>query len=136
MDTTLDAAFHCVKACLPALKKNGGSIVNIGGMSAHIGSKHRAHVMTAKAALVGFSRALAHDLARRPHHRQLRGARRHRYRAAHDLAQARASPHPWHHHRRARQAGGRGGDGAISCRTRRALRHRADIHVNGGAYLG
>ena len=32
-------------------------------MSAHIGSKHRAHVMTAKAGLVGFSRALAHDLA-------------------------------------------------------------------------
>jgi len=63
MDTTLDSAFRCVKACLPALKKNGGSIINLGGMSAHIGSKHRAHVMTAKAALVGFSRALAHDLA-------------------------------------------------------------------------
>jgi 3-oxoacyl-[acyl-carrier protein] reductase len=63
MDVTLDGAFHCAKACLPALKKNGGAIVNIGGMSAHIGSKHRAHVMTAKMALVGFSRALAHDLA-------------------------------------------------------------------------
>src|SRR5215471_12907726 len=59
----LDGAFRCVHACLPALKKNGGSIINIGGMSAHIGSKDRAHVMTAKAALVGFSRALAHDLA-------------------------------------------------------------------------
>lgn len=64
MDVTLDGAFHCAKACLPALKKSGsGAIVNIGGMSAHIGSKHRAHVMTAKAGLVGFSRALAHDLA-------------------------------------------------------------------------
>ena len=52
-----------MKACLPALRKQGGTIINIGGMSAHIGSKHRAHVMTAKAALVGFSRALAHDLA-------------------------------------------------------------------------
>src|SRR5215472_14339288 len=59
----LDGTFHCVHACLPALRKNGGSIVNIGGMSAHIGSKDRAHVMTAKTALVGFSRALAHDLA-------------------------------------------------------------------------
>ena len=39
-----------------ALKKNGGSIVNIGGMSAHIGSKHRVHVKTAKAGLVGFTR--------------------------------------------------------------------------------
>ena len=64
MAVTLDGAFHCVQACLPALKKNGaGTIVNIGGMSAHTGSKHRAHVMTAKAGLIGFTRALAHDLA-------------------------------------------------------------------------
>jgi 3-oxoacyl-[acyl-carrier protein] reductase len=63
MNVVLDGAFRCVHACLPALKKNGGSIINIGGMSAHIGSKDRAHVIAAKAALVGFSRALAHDLA-------------------------------------------------------------------------
>jgi 3-oxoacyl-[acyl-carrier protein] reductase len=63
MDVTLDGAFHCVKACLPALKSNGGTIVNIGGMSAHIGSKHRAHVTAAKLGLVGFTRGLAHDLA-------------------------------------------------------------------------
>src|SRR5690348_2844654 len=63
MGVILDGSFRCVHACLPALKKNGGSIINIGGMSAHIGSKDRAHVITAKAALVGFSRALAHDLA-------------------------------------------------------------------------
>jgi 3-oxoacyl-[acyl-carrier protein] reductase len=64
MNAALDSAFHCVKACLPELRKNGGgTIINIGGMSAHIGSKHRAHVMTAKAGLVGFTRGLAHDLA-------------------------------------------------------------------------
>jgi 3-oxoacyl-[acyl-carrier protein] reductase len=64
MSVTLDSAFLCVKACLPAIQKSGGgTIINIGGMSAHIGSKHRAHVMTAKAGLVGFSRSLAHDLA-------------------------------------------------------------------------
>ena len=62
MDATLNSAFHGVHACLPAMKKNGGTIINIGGMSAHIGSKGRAHVMTAKAGVVGFSRALAHDL--------------------------------------------------------------------------
>src|SRR4051812_24706090 len=63
LDVTLDGAFHCVKACLPALKKNGGTIINIGGMSAHLGSKDRAHVTTAKLGIVGLTRGLAHDLA-------------------------------------------------------------------------
>jgi 3-oxoacyl-[acyl-carrier protein] reductase len=64
MNVTLDGAFHCVKACLPHLKKSGaGTIVNIGGLSAHTGAKDRAHVVTAKAGIVGFTRALAHDLA-------------------------------------------------------------------------
>ena len=64
MDVTLDGAFHTAKACLPALRKSGaGTIVNIGGLSAHTGAKNRAHVVTAKAGIVGFTRALAHDLA-------------------------------------------------------------------------
>jgi 3-oxoacyl-[acyl-carrier protein] reductase len=64
LDVTLDGAFHCAKACLPALRKSGaGSIVNIGGLSAHTGARDRAHVVTAKAGIIGFTRALAHDLA-------------------------------------------------------------------------
>jgi 3-oxoacyl-[acyl-carrier protein] reductase len=64
MDVTLDGAFHCTKACLPGLRQSGaGTIVNIGGLSAHTGAKDRAHVITAKAGIVGFTRALAHDLA-------------------------------------------------------------------------
>jgi 3-oxoacyl-[acyl-carrier protein] reductase len=64
LNVTLDGAFHCVKACLPALRKSGtGTIINIGGMSAHTGASNRAHVVTAKAGIVGFTRALAHDLA-------------------------------------------------------------------------
>src|SRR5882724_7047157 len=42
LDVTLDGTFHCVKACLPALRKSGGgTIVNIGGLSAHTGAKNR-----------------------------------------------------------------------------------------------
>jgi 3-oxoacyl-[acyl-carrier protein] reductase len=64
LGVTLDGAFHCAKACLPYLKASGaGAIVNIGGLSAHTGSKHRAHVTAAKLGLVGFTRGLAHDLA-------------------------------------------------------------------------
>jgi len=64
MNVTLDGAFHCVKACLAHLKKSGaGTVVNIGGLSAHTGARDRAHVVTAKAGIVGFTRALAHDLA-------------------------------------------------------------------------
>jgi 3-oxoacyl-[acyl-carrier protein] reductase len=60
----LDGAFNCVHACLPHLKRAGaGAIVNIGGLSAHTGAGRRAHVVSAKAGLVGFTRALAHELA-------------------------------------------------------------------------
>src|SRR6266700_4409631 len=64
LDVTLDGAFHCTKACLPGLRGSGaGTIVNIGGLSAHTGAANRAHVVTAKAGIIGFTRALAHDLA-------------------------------------------------------------------------
>jgi 3-oxoacyl-[acyl-carrier protein] reductase len=64
LDVTLDGAFHCTKACLAALRKSGaGTIVNVGGLSAHTGASSRAHVITAKAGIVGFTRALANDLA-------------------------------------------------------------------------
>jgi 3-oxoacyl-[acyl-carrier protein] reductase len=60
----LDGAFLMAKAALPALKKSdAGSIINIGGMTAHTGALNRAHVVTAKAGLAGLTRALAHDLA-------------------------------------------------------------------------
>ena len=60
----VDGAFHCSQAGLPLLRASGaGAIVNIGGMTAYTGAPMRAHVVTAKAALDGLTRALAHDLA-------------------------------------------------------------------------
>jgi 3-oxoacyl-[acyl-carrier protein] reductase len=61
----LDAAYLCSRAALPMLLASGrGAIVNMGGMSAHTGAKNRAHVVAAKTGLVGFTRGLAHDLAK------------------------------------------------------------------------
>ena len=60
----LDGAYLCSRAALPHLQRSGtASIVNIGGMSAHTGSPGRAHVVTAKAGLIGLTRALAHELS-------------------------------------------------------------------------
>jgi 3-oxoacyl-[acyl-carrier protein] reductase len=60
---TLDGAFHCTKACLPAMiKAGGGSIVTIGGMTALSGSKGRVHGSVGKHGLYGMTRALAREL--------------------------------------------------------------------------
>src|SRR5258705_7632480 len=49
LDVTLDGAFHCVRACLPALQQSGaGSIVHIGGRSVRTGAPNRAPVVDAQ----------------------------------------------------------------------------------------
>jgi 3-oxoacyl-[acyl-carrier protein] reductase len=64
MAVCLDGAFHCTQAALPLLRAGGaGAIVNIGGLTAHTGAAKRTHVVTAKAGLVGFTRALANELS-------------------------------------------------------------------------
>jgi 3-oxoacyl-[acyl-carrier protein] reductase len=136
MDVTLDGAFHCVKACLPALKKNGGTIVNIGGLSAHIGSKHRAHVTTAKLGLVGFTRGLAHDLAgdKITVNCVVPGAI--------DTPRAASAAKPAHHLTHGTITGERGKPEDVAAMVRylcsppaRYITGQA-LHVSGGAYLG
>jgi 3-oxoacyl-[acyl-carrier protein] reductase len=61
----LDGAFLCSRAALRRMTANGyGRIVNIGGVSAHLGATRRAHVGAAKAGLVGLTRALAAEFAK------------------------------------------------------------------------
>lgn len=62
----LDGAFLMCRAVLPVMiAGGGGTIVNIGGVSAHIGVPNRAHVVTAKAGIVGLTKALAVEFADR-----------------------------------------------------------------------
>jgi 3-oxoacyl-[acyl-carrier protein] reductase len=137
LDVTLDGTFHCVKACLPALRKSGaGTIINIGGLSAHTGAANRAHVVTAKAGIVGFTRALAHDLAADgitvncvvP---GLIGTPR-----------PKNQPEPAHHATHGTISGERGRPEDVAAMVRflcgpaaRYINGQA-IHANGGAYLG
>jgi 3-oxoacyl-[acyl-carrier protein] reductase len=136
MNATLDSAFYCVTACLPAMKKNGGTIINIGGMSAHIGSKNRAHVMTAKAGLIGFTRGLAHDLA--AFHITANCV----VPGAIDTARPGSSLTPAHHLTHGTITGERGKPDDIAAMVRflcgpggRYVTGQT-IHINGGAFLG
>lgn len=64
MSATLDGAFYCAHAAAPHIAASGGgSIVNLGGISAHVGAVGRVHAVTAKAGMVGLTRALAKELA-------------------------------------------------------------------------
>ncbi|HET7848214.1 MAG TPA: SDR family oxidoreductase [Pseudolabrys sp.] len=137
MDVTLDGAFHCAKACLPALKKSGaGAIVNFGGMSAHRGARDRAHVITAKAGLVGFTRALAHDLAgdKITVNCVVPGAV--------NTTRPATSQNPAHHLTHGTITGERGDPNDLGATVRFLVGPGArfitgqTIHVNGGAYLG
>jgi 3-oxoacyl-[acyl-carrier protein] reductase len=137
MNATLDSAFFGVKACLPAMKKaGGGTIINVGGMSAHRGAKDRTHVITAKTALVGFSRALAHDLAE--DHITANCV----VPGAIDTTRPGSSPNPAHHLTHGTITGERGKPDDVAAMIRflcgpggRYVTGQT-IHVSGGAYLG
>lgn len=66
MGVTLDGAFLMSRAAIPhLLASDRGAIINIGGLTAYTGAAHRAHVISAKAGLDGFTKALANELGSR-----------------------------------------------------------------------
>lgn len=60
MSVALDGAFFLSQAAIPhMLRRGGGAIVAMSGMSNHVGTPNRAHVSASKAALEGLMRSLA-----------------------------------------------------------------------------
>jgi 3-oxoacyl-[acyl-carrier protein] reductase len=133
----LDGAFNCTQACLPYLKQSGaGAIVNIGGLSAHTGAARRPHVVTAKAGLIGFTRALAHELA--PDKIRVNTVTPGLMAAPRPAGQ----PEPQHHSLVHALVGRRGEPGDIAAAVRFLCGPGAsfitgqNIQVNGGTFLG
>jgi 3-oxoacyl-[acyl-carrier protein] reductase len=138
LSTILDGAFLLSQAALPLLRgSDAGAIVNIGGLTAHTGAARRAHVVTAKAGLVGLTRALAHDLA--PFSITVNCV-------APGMIETRrgetATAAPAHHARHMPLLGRRGLPGEIAGLVRYLAGPAAryitgqTIHANGGTYLG
>jgi NAD(P)-dependent dehydrogenase (short-subunit alcohol dehydrogenase family) len=63
LDVNLKGTFFCVRAALPALRKNAGAIVNLASISGLLGSEASAAYCASKGGVVNLTRALAMELA-------------------------------------------------------------------------
>lgn len=131
----LDGAFLCSRAALPHLSASeAGTIINIGGLTAYTGGKHRAHVIAAKAGLDGLTRALAVELAPLNITANLVSP------GLIETVRAGAAPH--HHQSSGTLVGRRGTPDEVASMVRYLAGPAArfitgqTFHVNGGAYLG
>lgn len=134
MAVNLDSAFLVTKAVLPLLRaSDAAAICNIGGLTAHTGAAHRAHVIAAKAGLVGLTKALAHELS--PEGITVNCV------SPGLVETKRVGAAPKHHDSRTNLLGRRGSPGEIAsavlylcCPGARYVTGET-LHVNGGAYL-
>ncbi|MBO0905910.1 SDR family NAD(P)-dependent oxidoreductase [Jiella sonneratiae] len=134
MAVNLDSAFLVTKAVLPLLRKGeAAAICNIGGLTGHTGAPHRAHVIAAKAGLVGLTKALAHELS--PQGITVNCV------SPGLVDTRRAGGAPKHHDSRTNLVGRRGGADEIAaavlylCGPGARYVTGETLHVNGGAYL-
>ncbi|HJW20796.1 MAG TPA: SDR family NAD(P)-dependent oxidoreductase, partial [Candidatus Limnocylindrales bacterium] len=66
LETDLFGAFYCIKAVTrPMLKARAGRIVNITSVSGQMGQRGQANYSSAKAGLIGLTKATARELASR-----------------------------------------------------------------------
>jgi p-cumic alcohol dehydrogenase len=64
MAVNVKGIWNCCKAAVPAMRKDGGSIVNIASLAATYGMPYGLHYTTSKAAVIGLTRGLARELGR------------------------------------------------------------------------
>ena len=132
----LDSAFLVSQAALSYLvKSDRAAIVNIGGLTGHTGAAHRAHVVTAKAGLIGLTKALAHELAPEITVNCVSPG------LIDTLRQGQTAKRPQHHATRTNLAGRRGLPEEVAeavaflCGPGARYITGQTLHVNGGAYL-
>ena len=135
LSIVLDGAFNCTKAALPHLQASGhASIINMGGMTANVGAKNRAHVVAAKAGLAGLTRALAHEFG--PDGITVNCV------VPGLIDTKRAGPEPKHHAERSTLVGRRGTTDDVASMVRYLCGPHGryitgqTIHLNGGLYMG
>jgi 3-oxoacyl-[acyl-carrier protein] reductase len=64
--TNLDGAYHCIKAVLPGMvRQRYGRIINIASVVAQAGNPGQANYIASKAGLIGLTKAVAAEVARR-----------------------------------------------------------------------
>ncbi|HUR89463.1 MAG TPA: 3-oxoacyl-ACP reductase family protein [Ramlibacter sp.] len=134
-DVTLDGAFHCTQAAFEWLCRSpSGRVINIGGMTGSTGASGRAHVVAAKAALSGLTRALAHEFG--PKGVTVNCV------SPGLIDTVRAGAAPRHHASHANVLGRRGTPdevaAAVAWLASDGARYTTgqSLHVNGGAFLG
>ncbi|MCY0093844.1 SDR family NAD(P)-dependent oxidoreductase [Hoeflea ulvae] len=138
MGIALDAVFLVSQAALPHLKASDmASVVNIGGLTGHTGAAERAHVITAKAGLVGLTKAMAHELSSQGITINCVSP------GLIETARVGAAGHkPKHHDTRTNLVGHRGTAEDVAeavaflCSPASRYITGETMHVNGGAYLG
>lgn len=64
MNVNLKSYFLCAKYCLPHIQAaGGGCVINVASVQSFVASANAVHYVTAKAALLGFTRSVAIDFA-------------------------------------------------------------------------